>query len=266
MGGKGVLGGGAAALALLAGLLGTGGSVATGEGEDCARAGTDVVFFCDGFDGTALDTDIWTASANGGTIQVSGGSLSLIQDSSTRFPYVRRAGTFPEDGGFTFSARFRYLAASLHGDGMSASTGLPPNGGSPGSYPGRLNVWQESPGSFRVGVTGCGTIVQTAPPNLAEHTIVWHRAADGPSTVSFDGGAERTCTAATAPAAIWLGNPVVAPNGAWTDVSFDYIRVDVPCPEHGPISGLVHPNEPATGPLEPQVHQVNCEVIAANGL
>lgn len=42
--------------------------------------------------------------------------------------------------------------------------------------------------------------------------------------------------------------------------------VFAPCTEEGPLSGPVHENvEPATGPAQEDVHDVNCNVIASNG-
>lgn len=181
--------------------------------------------FTDNFN--ALDPAVWAVYANGGSVSVANGTLSLSTNGvQPKFPYLTcNVNPFPALGDFTVRLGIRFTQLEMNGTGFHATTALP----APPVYdqinmdPGCvLSYWGDSGANGGVGTT--------------YHSVEWHYAG-GTVEQYVDGQLSQTQYGCQRPAGIWLGSPLqYAGCVPWTALEIDYIEV---VPEPSSVLALV---------------------------
>lgn len=232
----------------------------------------------------AVDSD-WVIDLNGGSATVTNGELVLSAPSGTKFPFMRRKSTkqtpngpiavprFPDTGSFRLTVGVRYSnLAAPHGTSVNAVPVLPTNN-SPANtvHPSSWRVHHDATYGSRIILQSCDPTLHTYAENgsVRKDEVLYD--ADNGAHTWRDGSLVDECSAITAgsrPRDLYLGNPnLTALPAAWATLIIDYIRVDLPCEERGPISSVVKAKvEPAAGPLTETIKTVDCDRVVPLGL
>ncbi len=199
------------------------------------------VYLDDQFNGSSLNSAVWQAYPNGGTVRTGNGKLHLTTSpGSTQFPYVHARGNpFPQQGDFTVRFGFSYSQPTWSGTGIVVGGRLPANGtaNDPKNEPGAVlfAIWQDK---------GLGLAAMYGGPALPEHLIYQHGGTDEGQhngQLRYTGGAYQVWIDGqqvyqspptnVRPSALWFGNPIVqdpsnpAVDLNWTGLHIDHVSI-----------------------------------------
>jgi hypothetical protein len=183
--------------------------------------------FFDDFDGSSVNTLVWSATANHGSIIVATGIVTL-SSSGISFPNIHTINNpFPTTGDFTFEITMSYLSLTGYGSGLIVS------GGSSTIF----QVWGDSSSpKISINLLGNALVHYNTAPQTLNLKLDY---VNGYYTVTANNQVlNAPVSSALRPTSIVLGHPTVTSldNTPWTSISVDYVKVyqgpDLAVPEY----------------------------------
>jgi hypothetical protein len=199
----------------------------------CTGATSVVGVLRDDFDGTQVDTSLWTVDVNAGSVAVAGSEIRVASPSVTSFPLLTTAlMVIPQTGSFSVRWIAQYEQSTVHGTcSLVGSKGLPVDGG-PNTSIGVFFACQDNLVGYNVHVATSSTNTRLAfsipEGSLSRHDVEYCWLEDR-LEVWVDG--VRRLEAARdasvpAPDALWFGNYARgALNAPWSNFSLDVVEI-----------------------------------------
>ena len=177
--------------------------------------------FRDDFDGTALNTAVWSVNAGDGQVVVGSGVVSVFGPGGA-FPVVTTLQDPFPSGDFRLKVGMRYTAQNMCGDGFGAMDNFWDN-----YFHGiacrPFLLWQDNGGLYVY--TGSATPVPLAgPPETGYHLYEWDYV-DGQYLFRMDGEVRANGGCAPRATQIFFGHPQPRGCSAWTSFEIDFIEI-----------------------------------------
>jgi hypothetical protein len=198
-----------------------------------------VSLFIDDFDGSNVNTSVWSATANGGVITVANSKVTLTSP-GVSFPNIHTlSNPFPATGDFTFEIQMTYIALTGYGCGLFVNDG---------SDPPIFQVWGDSAYGISVNLFGANLAAQMHYSYSIGQTLnLKLDYKDGKYTVTANNQIlnSQPISSTHRPTSIVLGHATLTSvaNTPWTSISVDHVKVyqglDLAVPEYPLGSFLV---------------------------
>lgn len=177
--------------------------------------------FHEDFNGSALDTTVWSADAGNGQIVVGNGVVTL-SCASGEFPVVRsRWDPFPPDD-FRVRVGMRYVSQAFCGDGVGAMDNFWEDYAT-GTACRPFLLWQDGGGLY-VYSGSAGSTPLAGAPETAYHVYEWLYL-NGQYQFSMDGVIRANGGCAPRATEIFFGHPHPISCSPWTSFEIDFIDI-----------------------------------------